>query len=126
MQAKPLSEFLRARRALVRPEDHGMPAGTRRTPGLRREEIALLAGVSTDYHVRLEQGHERNPSSQVLRALAAALLLKGEESAYLHTLVDPPQRGQVNVPAVDQGRRVDPGVQQRHQLRLPGSTARPV
>ncbi|MFE4873269.1 helix-turn-helix domain-containing protein [Streptomyces sp. NPDC056682] len=86
-----LSEFLRARRALVRPEDHGMPAGARRTPGLRREEVAVLAGVSTDYYVRLEQGRERNPSSQVLRALAAALLLEDEEAAYLRALVDPPQ-----------------------------------
>ncbi|KAB7843688.1 helix-turn-helix domain-containing protein [Streptomyces mobaraensis] len=87
-----LSEFLRARRALVRPEDHGMPAGARRTPGLRREEVAVLAGVSTDYYVRLEQGRERNPSSQVLRALAAALLLKDEEAAYLRATVDPPPR----------------------------------
>ncbi|MFG2142727.1 helix-turn-helix domain-containing protein [Streptomyces sp. NPDC048696] len=87
-----LSEFLRARRALVRPEDHGMPAGARRTPGLRREEVAVLAGVSTDYYVRLEQGRERNPSSQVLRALAAALLLEDEEAAYLRAMVDPPQR----------------------------------
>ncbi|WP_329467018.1 helix-turn-helix domain-containing protein [Streptomyces sp. NBC_01431] len=86
-----LSEFLRARRALVRPEDHGMPAGARRTPGLRREEVAVLAGVSTDYYVRLEQGRERNPSSQVLRALAAALLLEDEEAAYLRAVVDPPQ-----------------------------------
>ncbi|MFI0738945.1 helix-turn-helix domain-containing protein [Streptomyces sp. NPDC021100] len=85
-----LSEFLRARRALVRPEDHGMPPGARRTPGLRREEVAVLAGVSTDYYVRLEQGRERNPSSQVLRALAAALLLKDEEAAYLRAMVDPP------------------------------------
>ena len=52
---KRLSEFLRARRALARPEDHGTPAGARRTPGLRREQIAVLAGVSTDYYVRLEQ-----------------------------------------------------------------------
>ncbi|MER5781830.1 helix-turn-helix transcriptional regulator [Streptomyces mobaraensis] len=87
-----LSEFLRARRALVRPEDHGMPSGARRTPGLRREEVAVLAGVSTDYYVRLEQGRERNPSSQVLRALAAALLLKDEEAAYLRATVDPPPR----------------------------------
>ncbi|SEB78676.1 Transcriptional regulator, contains XRE-family HTH domain [Streptomyces misionensis] len=87
-----LSEFLRARRALVRPEDHGMPAGARRTPGLRREEVAVLAGVSTDYYVRLEQGRERNPSPQVLRALAAALLLTDEEAAYLRAAVDPPQR----------------------------------
>lgn len=89
-----LSEFLRARRALARPEDHGMPAGTRRTPGLRREEVAVLAGVSTDYYIRLEQGRERNPSPQVLGALAAALLLADEEAAYLRALVDPPQRGQ--------------------------------
>ncbi|MFF5404998.1 helix-turn-helix domain-containing protein [Streptomyces misionensis] len=87
-----LSEFLRARRALVRPEDHGMPAGARRTPGLRREEVAVLAGVSTDYYVRLEQGRERNPSPQVLRALAAALLLTDEEASYLRAAVDPPQR----------------------------------
>ncbi|MFJ8310269.1 MULTISPECIES: helix-turn-helix transcriptional regulator [unclassified Streptomyces] len=93
MHTKRLGEFLRARRALVRPEDHGMPAGARRTPGLRREEIAVLAGVSTDYYVRLEQGRECNPSPQVLRALATALLLKGEEAAYLRALVDPPPHG---------------------------------
>ncbi|MEV5282456.1 helix-turn-helix transcriptional regulator [Streptomyces sp. NPDC052811] len=91
MNNKRLSEFLRARRALVRPEEHGMPAGARRTPGLRREEVAVLAGVSTDYYVRLEQGRERNPSALVLRALAAALLLEDEEAAYLRALVDPPQ-----------------------------------
>ncbi|MEU1075954.1 MULTISPECIES: helix-turn-helix transcriptional regulator [unclassified Streptomyces] len=88
-----LSEFLRARRALVRPEDHGMPAGTRRTPGLRREEVAVLAGVTTDYYVRLEQGRERNPSPQVQRALAAALLLEDEEAAHLRALIDPPPHG---------------------------------
>ncbi|WP_051710714.1 helix-turn-helix domain-containing protein [Streptomyces sp. NRRL S-350] len=93
MHTKRLSEFLRARRAVVLPEDHGMPAGARRTPGLRREEMAVLAGVSTDYYVRLEQGRERNPSPQVLRALASALLLEDEEAAYLRALVDPPQPG---------------------------------
>ncbi|MFI9048400.1 helix-turn-helix domain-containing protein [Streptomyces sp. NPDC053427] len=93
MDKNRLSEFLRARRALVRPEDHGMPAGIRRTPGLRREEVAVLAGVSTDYYVRLEQGRERNPSPQVQRALAAALLLEGEEAAYLRAIIDPPQHG---------------------------------
>ncbi|MGW1048779.1 helix-turn-helix transcriptional regulator [Streptomyces sp. NPDC002521] len=94
MHAKRLSEFLRARRARVHPEDHGMPAGARRTPGLRREEIAVLTGVSTDYYVRLEQGRDHNPSPQVLRALAAALLLNDEEATYLRALVDPPRRGQ--------------------------------
>ncbi|MGW1197935.1 helix-turn-helix domain-containing protein [Streptomyces sp. NPDC002536] len=91
MHTKWLSEFLRARRQLVRPEDHGIPAGARRIPGLRREEVALLAGVSSDYYVRLEQGRERNPSPQVLRALAAALLLGDEEASYLRALVDPPR-----------------------------------
>lgn len=84
-----LGEFLRARRALVRPEDHGMPAGTRRTPGLRREEVALLAGVSTDYYVRLEQGRDRHPSLQVIEALAGALRLEDEAAAYLRRLAAP-------------------------------------
>ena len=74
-----LGEFLRARRALVQPTDHGMPAGTRRTPGLRRDEVAMLSGISTDYYIRLEQGRERNPSAQVLAALSETLLL-GEEA----------------------------------------------
>jgi transcriptional regulator with XRE-family HTH domain len=71
-----LGEFLRSRRSEVRPEDVGLPNGrARRVPGLRREEVALLAGVSVDYYVRLEQGRERNPSAQVLDALAEALRL---------------------------------------------------
>ncbi|NUQ96507.1 MAG: helix-turn-helix domain-containing protein [Streptomyces sp.] len=84
-----LGEFLRARRALARPEDHGMPAGVRRTPGLRREEVAMLAGLSTDYYVRLEQGRDRHPSPQVLEALADALLLEDEAAAYLRSLAAP-------------------------------------
>ncbi|MFC0040428.1 helix-turn-helix domain-containing protein [Actinomadura rayongensis] len=84
-----LGEFLRARRALVRSEQHGMPAGTRRTPGLRREEVAMLAGVSTDYYVRLEQGREKRPSAQVVEALARALLLEDEAAAYLRGLAQP-------------------------------------
>jgi transcriptional regulator with XRE-family HTH domain len=71
-----LGEFLRSRRGEVRPDDVGLPAGrSRRVPGLRREEVALLGGVSVDYYVRLEQGRERNPSAQVLDALAEALRL---------------------------------------------------
>jgi transcriptional regulator with XRE-family HTH domain len=63
--------FLRARRGLVRPEDLNLPVGPRRrVAGLRREEVARLAGLSTDYYVRLEQGRERNPSVQVVDALA--------------------------------------------------------
>ncbi|HEX4247369.1 MAG TPA: helix-turn-helix transcriptional regulator [Pseudonocardia sp.] len=84
-----LGEFLRARRALVRPEDHGMPAGPRRTRGLRREEVAMLAGVSTDYYIRLEQGRDKHPSPQVLEALAEALRLEDEAAAYLRGLAGP-------------------------------------
>jgi transcriptional regulator with XRE-family HTH domain len=85
-----LGEFLRARRAQVRPEELGLAAGSgRRVAGLRREEVALLAGVSTDYYVRLEQGRERHPSAQVLDALARALDLDGEAGDHLHRLAGP-------------------------------------
>ena len=83
----PLSEYLRARRALVRPEDVGLsPGGRRRVSGLRREELALLAGISPNYYLRLEQGRDRHPSAQVLDALARALQLDGAETAFLHSL----------------------------------------
>src|SRR3954465_2281016 len=84
-----LGEFLRVRRASVPPAEHGMPAGQRRTPGLRREEVALLAGVSTDYYVRLEQGRERHPSPQVIGALAKVLQLDDEAVSYLRGLAEP-------------------------------------
>jgi len=85
-----LAAFLRARRARVRPEDVGLPVGVglRRTPGLRREELAALAGVSVDYYIRLEQGKERNPSSAVLGALANALQLDDDARAHLFALAD--------------------------------------
>ena len=71
-----IGEYLRARRELVRPEDVGLrDLGRRRTPGLRREEVAMLAGVSADYYIRLEQGRDQHPSPQVLDALARALQL---------------------------------------------------
>ncbi|MCO1599479.1 helix-turn-helix transcriptional regulator [Micromonospora sp. RHAY321] len=81
----PLGEFLRARRELVRPEDVGIGAGTglRRVRGLRREEVALLAGISADYYLRLEQGRDRNPSVQVLEALARVLRLDRDATAHL-------------------------------------------
>lgn len=83
----PLSQYLRARRALVRPEDVGLsPGGRRRVSGLRREELALLAGISPNYYLRLEQGRDRHPSAQVLDALARALRLDGAETAFLHSL----------------------------------------
>ncbi|WP_075734326.1 helix-turn-helix domain-containing protein [Streptomyces acidiscabies] len=81
-------KFLRARRGGVRPADVGLPAGpgTRRTPGLRREEVAALAGVSIDYYVRLERGKETRPSPSVIEALACALRLSQEESGFLYEL----------------------------------------
>ncbi|MGW8777072.1 helix-turn-helix transcriptional regulator [Streptomyces sp. NPDC055796] len=82
-----LGEFLRARRAGVRPRDVGMPDhGVRRVAGLRREEVAVLAGVNADYYTRLEQGRERHPSAQVLDALGRALRLDPDACAHLHQL----------------------------------------
>ncbi|MBU7597960.1 helix-turn-helix transcriptional regulator [Streptomyces sp. P38-E01] len=88
-----LAAFLRARRARLRPEDVGLPvSGRRRVPGLRREEVAILAGVSTDYYMRLEQGRERHPSEQVLQALAGALHLDEEAADHLRRLVPSTER----------------------------------
>jgi transcriptional regulator with XRE-family HTH domain len=79
-----LGEFLRARREQVRPEDVGIRrVGLRRVPGLRREEVAMLAGISSDYYLRLEQGRDRNPSVQVLDALADVLRLDEDATVYL-------------------------------------------
>ncbi len=82
-----LGDYLRARRAAIAPADAGLPDdGPRRVPGLRRDEVALLAGVSTDYYIRLEQGRERHPSEQVLRAIAGALRLDDAAAAHLFRL----------------------------------------
>ncbi|MGW8724571.1 helix-turn-helix transcriptional regulator [Streptomyces sp. NPDC055808] len=82
-----LGSFLRARRSAVRPEDVGMTSyGPRRVSGLRREEVAVLAGVNADYYTRLEQGRERNPSPQVLDALSRALCLDPDSRAHLFRL----------------------------------------
>jgi len=79
-----LAAFLRARRARVSPRQAGLPeTGPRRTPGLRRQEVAQLAGMSIDYYIRLEQGRGPSPSRQVLGALARALMLSGDERDYL-------------------------------------------
>ncbi|WP_454195598.1 helix-turn-helix transcriptional regulator [Nocardia sp. Marseille-Q1738] len=81
------AEFLIARRAELRPSDVGMPeGGRRRTPGLRREEVAVRAGVSADYLARLEQGRDTNPSAAVIDALASALLLRGDDRQYFNML----------------------------------------
>jgi transcriptional regulator with XRE-family HTH domain len=82
-----LGDYLRARRERLRPEDVGLVAGSRRrVAGLRREELALLAGISADYYLRLEQGRDKNPSAQVLDALARALRLDIKATEYLHQL----------------------------------------
>ena len=88
-----LGHYLRARRALVQPEDVGLPReANRRVTGLRREEVATLAGISPDYYLRLEQGHDHQPSAQVLRALGRALALDEPAVDYLHRLARPDTR----------------------------------
>ncbi|WP_199748096.1 MULTISPECIES: helix-turn-helix transcriptional regulator [Actinomadura] len=109
MSRTELGAYLTARRARIAPGDVGLPStGHRRVPGLRREEVAMLAGVSADYYVRLEQGRERTPSPQVADALADALRLDGDGRLHLFRLagLGPRDRGAA-VPA-----RVDPGLLQ--------------
>ncbi|MBB4932626.1 transcriptional regulator with XRE-family HTH domain [Lipingzhangella halophila] len=123
-----LGEFLRARRARLRPEDVGLPAlrERRRVAGLRREELAQLAGVSVSYYTRLEQGQSVNASDAILEALAGALQLDGYEREHLRELAaqrprpqrkPPPERLSPmtrdlmrtfeSVPAMVHGRRTD-------------------
>ena len=125
-RANPLGSYLRARRALVTAEQVGLPPGAnRRVPGLRREEVALLAGISADYYLRLERGRDKNPSAQVLESLARVLHLDELEQEYLLGLAAPrprPQRrrnpervparlhellASVQVPAFVEGRAFD-------------------
>ncbi len=99
-----LARALHRARDLVQPEDVGLPAGARRrVPGLRREEVAMLAGISVDYVVRLEQGRGPHPSEQVLGALARALRLGADERNHVFELagVAPPRPGRIamSVPA---------------------------
>ena len=89
MDRKQLADFLRTRRAAIRPGDVGLPEGQRRrTPGLRRQEVAQLAGISIEYYIRLEQARGPKPSRQVLGALARALVLDRDERTHLFHLVD--------------------------------------
>ncbi|MFE2943295.1 helix-turn-helix domain-containing protein [Streptomyces sp. NPDC059255] len=94
-----LSEFLHTRRARLKPEDVGIPSHGRhrRVPGLRREELAQLAGVSVAYYTRLEQGNGRNVSAEVLDAIARALRLTDAEHAHLTHLAKPKQRRKYRV-----------------------------
>jgi len=90
-----LTEFLKTRRARIRPEDLGLKVfgnGRRRVPGLRREELAQAAGVSADYYVRLEQGRTDNVSQEILDAVAGVLGLTDDERAHLQRLAKPVRR----------------------------------
>lgn len=105
-----LAAFLRSRRSRLRPVDVGLPDGIRRrTPGLRRQEVAQLAGMSIDYYIRLEQRRGPRPSRQVLMALARALMLNRDERAYLFRVA-----GESTPPAAGPSREVTPGV--RHLI----------
>ena len=91
--ASALASFLRARRELVKPADVGLPDGDRRrVEGLRREEVAMLAGISAEYYLRLEQGRDHQPSDQVLEGLARALQLDDDATTYLRELARPRRR----------------------------------
>ncbi|GIH15039.1 helix-turn-helix domain-containing protein [Rugosimonospora africana] len=101
-----IGEYLRARRELIRPEDVGLrDNGHRRVPGLRRDELAMLAGISTEYYTRLEQGRDRRPSPQVLDAIARTLGLDEDATAHLHALGTP------QAPRRRRPDRVRPGLQ---------------
>lgn len=87
MDKRDLGAFLRTRRERLLPEDVGLPSGPRRrTPGLRREEVAVLAHISTEYYTRLEQARAPRPSADVLAAIAGALRLTEAEADHLHVL----------------------------------------
>ncbi|WP_134118279.1 helix-turn-helix transcriptional regulator [Kribbella kalugense] len=100
-----LADFLRRRRELLHPADVGLPDGARRrTPGLRREEVAQLAGMSTDYYSRLEQSRGANPSEPIVASLARALRCDLDERDHLYNLagIAPPLRWA--------GRHISPGL----------------
>lgn len=108
-----IREFLASRRARITPQQAGLPAygGNRRVPGLRREEVALLAGVSIDYYVRLERGRLAGASEEVLDAIANALQFDEAERAHLHDLARaaarrPSRRGRARGPLPESVLRV--------------------
>ena len=116
-----LAAFLRARRARLSPRQAGLPGaggpGRRRTPGLRRQEVAQLAGMSVDYYIRLEQGRGPHPSRQVLSALARALMLTADERDYLFRVA-----GESPPLVAGPSREITPGI--RHLLdSMPGTPA---
>jgi transcriptional regulator with XRE-family HTH domain len=109
-RSKEIVGFLRSRRAALAPGDSGLEpdARPRRVPGLRRDEVARLAGVSTEYYTRLEQGRAANPSPEVVEALARALRLNASEHEHLTDLLLPARGGTRRAPARPQ--RVRPGL----------------
>jgi transcriptional regulator with XRE-family HTH domain len=104
-----LGEFLRARRELTRPDRVGLPPGAtrRRVPGLRREEVAMLSGVSADYYVRLEQGRDKHPSDQILEALSRVLDLGPDGLEHARRLAGPASVSRRRPP---RSQRVEPGL----------------
>jgi transcriptional regulator with XRE-family HTH domain len=99
VEPKELATFLRARRDLLQPVDVGLPVGERRrVAGLRREEVAMLAGISAEYYLRLEQGREGQPSDQVLESLARALQLGDDAAEYMRNLARPAARRRRPIP----------------------------
>src|SRR5262245_29612511 len=106
MDRDELADFLRSRRERLRPSDVGLAAGVRRrTPGLRREEVAQLAAISVDYYTRLEQARGPQPSRSVLTGLARALRLSDDEFAHLFHLA-----GEHPRPASRLSAEVRPGI----------------
>jgi transcriptional regulator with XRE-family HTH domain len=99
MDRAALADFLRRRREALQPGDVGLSAGARRrTRGLRREEVAAIAVMSTDYYTRLEQQRGPQPSEQMLASLARALRLTGSERDYLFQTAGPARRSQRHGP----------------------------
>ena len=111
MDRDELAAFLRAHRATVSPREAGLPetglsrSAQRRTPGLRRQEVAQLAGISVDYYIRLEQGRGPNPSAQVVSALARALMLNADERDYLLRVAGHPVQERIRP-----SREITPGI----------------
>jgi transcriptional regulator with XRE-family HTH domain len=112
MSETELGAFLRAHREAVPPAAVGLPNGNRRrTPGLRRAELATIAGISVDYLTRLEQGRDRSPSTQVLAALADTLGLSHDERIHLHRLAKTTGGGTCDGSAMTRAQTVRPTVQ---------------
>jgi transcriptional regulator with XRE-family HTH domain len=112
--ANDLREFLRIRRARITPQDAGLPTsmGIRRVPGLRREEVALLAGISAEYYERLERGRTKSPSASVLDSIARVLQLNSAERDHLYALASPSRSRRVNPPVP----RLRPGLRRALDL----------